>query len=362
MLVNNLTLITQIAQIITPIFIVILAVLLGIIFEKRILKRLNQLSENTGWQGYKIIIKSLGGVSFFWFLIVGFSLALNTIAFKPSVQDFIQKALLATFLGTVTFVVSRLAVSFIELYSTKETGVSPLTTLFNSLTRLLIFSLGLLIILQSVGIAITPLLTALGVGGISIGLALQNTLANLFSGLNILTSNKVRVGDYIRLKTGEEGYVTDILWRYTVIKEINENLMIIPNSFLLSSSFKNYGLPEKEMLINVQVGVSYDSDLEKVEEVTLDVARQIMQEVTGGVSEYQPFMRYTRFDYYSINFIVYLKVQEYFDQLVVKHEFIKVLHKKYQQEGIKLAFPIQGYYWPQQNNLDEQKVFNNELN
>ncbi len=356
---NNLEFFLKIARIVTPILIVLCSIIIGFLFEKKILKKLHQLSENTDWKGYKIIIGSLQGVSLFWFILAGISMASTTIPLINSIQIFIQKGLLAVFLASVTLIVSRLAVGFLEIYTTKEEGVSPLTTLFNNLTKLVIFSFGFLIILQSIGIAITPLLTALGVGGISIGLALQNTLSNLFSGISLLTSKKVRVGDYIQLKGGEEGYVTDIAWRYTIIKEINDNLMVIPNAFLLSSSFKNYGLPEKEMLITAKIGVSYDSDLAKVERVTLEVAKQIMTEVEGGVPEYEPFMRYTKFDYYSINFLIYLRVKEYYDQLIVKHEFLKTLHKRYQQEDIKLAFPVKGYYWPNENASDSDEQFKN---
>ena len=197
-------------------------------------------------------------------------------------------------------------------------------------------------LIQSLGIAITPLLTALGIGGVSVGLALQSTFANLFSSINILTAKKLRPGDYIELKTGEAGYVCDITWKHTVIQEINENWLIVPNSKIVSSSFKNYSFPNKELLINVEVGVSYDSDLEQVERITLEVARETITNITGGVSEFNPFIRYQQFDYFRINFIVYLRIQEFYDSLLIRHEFIKRLHQRYQQEKIEipLALPL----------------------
>ncbi len=109
---------------------------------------------------------------------------------------------------------------------------------------------------------------------------------------NIITSKKVRPGDYIQLETGEEGYVIDVAWRYTIVREIPDNFIVIPNAKIVSSTFKNYSFPDREMLVLVTVGVSYDSDLEKVEAVTLEVASEIMNKIAGGVSEYQPFMRY----------------------------------------------------------------------
>ena len=337
----------NILKYVLPFALILSSFILGFLFEKRGLKLLKKIAKRTGWEGYGIISSALRGIILLWFVIAGIFAATFSFPINPSVLEIIQKVLLATVLASATFVVSKLAVGFVELYSSRREEGSPLTSLFENLTRLIIFSLGLLIIIQSLGIAITPLLTALGIGGVSIGLALQNTLSNLFSGLNILTSQKVRVGDYIKLDSGEEGYVTDIAWRQTIIKEFNENLIIIPNSQLISSNFTNYALPNRELLITVELGVSYDSNLEQVEMVTVEVAKEVMQEVDGGIPDFEPFVRFNQFDYFSINLTVYLRIKEFIDHLIVRHEFIKRLRQRYQLEGIELPFPIKATYVPE---------------
>ena len=337
----------NILKYVLPFALILSSFILGFLFEKRGLKLLKKIAKRTGWEGYGIISSALRGIILLWFVIAGIFAATFSFPINPSVLEIIQKVLLATVLASATFVVSKLAVGFVELYSSRREEGSPLTSLFENLTRLIIFSLGLLIIIQSLGIAITPLLTALGIGGVSIGLALQNTLSNLFSGLNILTSQKVRVGDYIKLDSGEEGYVTDIAWRQTIIKEFNENLIIIPNSQLISSNFTNYALPNRELLITVELGVSYDSNLEQVEMVTVEVAKEVMQEVDGGIPNFEPFVRFNQFDYFSINLTVYLRIKEFIDHLIVRHEFIKRLRQRYQLEGIELPFPIKATYVPE---------------
>ena len=100
------------------------------------------------------------------------------------------------------------------------------------------------------------------------------------------------------------------------------------------------------------MGVSYESDLKKVERVTLEIAREVMKEVSGGVADFEPFLRYHHFDYFRINFAVYLKVQEFFDTLLIKHEFIKRLHQKYQQEGIDIPRALPLNYSATQTNAD----------
>ena len=202
-------------------------------------------------------------------------------------------------------------------------------------------------ILHSLGISITPILTALGVGGLAAALALQPTLANLFSGLQIIAAKQLHPGDYIKLDSGEEGYVTDIAWRNTIIRALPNNMIIVPNSKLASAIVTNYYQPEQEMAVLVQVGVSYKSDLKKVEEVTIEVGKEIMREVEGGVPDFEPFIRYHTFDDSSINFTVILRTTEYVGQYLIKHEFIKRLHKRYNKEGIVIPFPIRTIHMDQ---------------
>lgn len=192
-------------------------------------------------------------------------------------------------------------------------------------------------------------------GGLAVALALQDTLSNIFSGLQIIATRQIRQGDYIRLSGGEEGYVTDITWRNTLVRALANNLVLIPNSKLAGAIITNYQLPDTDMGVLVQVGVSYDSDLEKVERITVDVARALLRDVQGGVSGFEPFIRYHTFAEFSINFTVILRCQEYVDQYLVKHEFVKRLHSRYRDERIEIPFPIQTVHL--KNRSDEHVCF-----
>ena len=338
---------------VAPVAIILLSLVLGIFAEKRILKKLKELTSKTSWIGDDLVVDALKYVITLWFVIGGIYLATNTLPLTPGLFLLTRRILVAIFLASITMIVAQMAVGLIRVSS--STDSPTLTTLFETITKLLIYVLGVLVILQSIGIAITPLLTAFGVGGVSLGLAFQGTLTNLLSGINIITSKKVRPGDYIKMPSGEEGYVMDVELKYTVIKTITNNLVVIPNSQLLGGSFTNYALPEKQMLLPIKVGISYDSDLEQVEKITLAVAQETLLEVPGGVPTHEVFMRYDNYDYYSINFIIYLAVEEYFEQLIVRHEFIKRLHKRYQEENIKIAFPIQDNLLnPENKSFDRQ--------
>jgi small-conductance mechanosensitive channel len=175
---------------------------------------------------------------------------------------------------------TRAACDAVRAGAPAHSGASGSATIFVNITWVLVLALGALIVLNSVGVSITPLLTALGVGGLAVALALQDTLTNLFAGVHILASRKVQAGDFIQLDSGQQGYVVDTNWRNTTIRELL-NLVIVPNAMLATSIITNFHQPEHESSIVVQVGVAYDSDLDLVEGVTCEVGKEVMRPVDG---------------------------------------------------------------------------------
>jgi small-conductance mechanosensitive channel len=334
----------KIANLILPIALAIGGILLGIISEKLILGKLKKITEKTKSQVDDIIVSSLQKFITIWFSLAGIHFALLSLKLHSNIMNIIQKITVILYILTISIAVSNIAVALLNLQSRKIKDLIPSASIFANLTRTLIILIGILIILNFLGISITPILTALGVGGLAVALALQDTLSNLFAGLHIIMSRQIRPGDYIKLNSGEEGYVVDITWRNTTIRQLPNNIIIIPNSKLASSIVTNYHLPEKELSVVVQVGVSYDSDLEKVEKVTIEVAKEVMREVPGGVPEFEPVVRYHTFGDFSINFNVILRAKEFSDQYLIRHEFIKRLHKRYKAEGIIIPYPIRTVY------------------
>jgi small-conductance mechanosensitive channel len=206
--------------------------------------------------------------------------------------------------------------------------------------RGVIILIAVLIILDTAGVSITPLVASLGVASLAVALALQPPLTNFFAGIQLLADRPVEVGHYIRLGSGEEGYVTKIGWRSTTIRAIGNNLIVIPNSKLMDSNIVNYDLPAREMSVTIQVGVHYDSDLEQVERVAREVGLEVLREVEGGKKDFTPLIRFHTFGDSSINLTVILMVDEFIHQYALKSEFVKRLHKRFKQERIVIPFPI----------------------
>ena len=313
----------------------------GIVLEFVIVRRLHKLAERTRFKWDDLLIGSVRGVATVWAGAGGVYLALNVGTPDPLLLSTMQSVLMVVMIGSVVIAGMRAVGGSVEMVSGGADGAIKSPTLVVNLVRIAVGVLGLFIILQNLGIDITALITALGIGGIAIALALQDTLGNLFAGIQIILSKPVRQRDYIRLSSGEEGWVTDVKARSTTIQTFPDgNLVTVPNATLASSIVKNFSMPERALWVTVEVGVSYDSDLEHVEAVALDVAARVLSDGDGGVPGEDPVVRFHTFGDSSINFDVRMMVREFRSQGPVRHEFIKRLHQRFADEGIEIPFPI----------------------
>lgn len=314
--------------------------LAAVLFKRFFFPRIEAYVSRTNWEGNRILLSALKRWVLPFAIFLSLFVSLDYLPLGAESIVVIRKTVLVLFIFCLTGFFAQLFGEALNSYLKAARIDIPSVSIFGHITKWVIFAIGFLIVLNSLGISISPILTGLGIGGLAVALALQETLSNLFSGLHILASRQIRPGDYIRLETGEEGYVVDVTWRNTVIRELPNNLIIVPNSKLAKTIVRNYHMPEKELSVLFQLGVSFDSDLEKVEAVTTEVAKEVLREVRGGVSDFEPVIRYHTFSDFSINFTVILRAKEFTDQYLLKHEFIKRLHKRYRDEGIVIPFPV----------------------
>lgn len=230
----------------------------------------------------------------------------------------------------------RLCFMFLKKASSKYSWVADYEPIMKNVARILIISVGGLIIMDSLGISITPVIASLGIGGLAIGLALQDTLANYFSGFYLLVEQPVKIGDFVKLESGEEGHVMSIGWRSTKIKMLANQTVIIPNKVFSSSRIINYDSPSKDIALSVGLNVNYNSDLENVEKVAMAVAKDIQKKVQGAVKDFEPSVRFNSFGESGVGMSVNLRAESFVDTYLIKHEFIKELHKKFRDAGITI--------------------------
>jgi len=331
-----------------PLAALLLVMVFGYVLRGIVFKRLTRWSQNTKSNIDNIIVSAIRGPIIIWFFMLGIYIALQFPELPENTVNIAGKILLALGLFSATMVLANIASGLINEYAGKWDSALPGMSLTKTIIRIAIFGIGILVILNAVGISVTPILATLGVGGLAVALALQDTLSNLFAGFHIVLNRIVKVGDYIKLDSGEEGYVTDINWRNTKIKMLANNVVLIPNAKLAQSNVTNYYLPDKDLAVLVNVGVHYNSDLKKVEKITCEVGKEVMREVQGGVPEFDPFIRYNTFGDSSIGFTVILRGKEYVDQYLIKHEFVKRLHQRYAEQGIVIPYPIRAVNYTQE--------------
>jgi small-conductance mechanosensitive channel len=312
----------------------------GHVINVVIISRLVRLAARTRGVWDDVVVAELKRRIPLWSLLVGLWMALDYWPLTAHARTVGNGVLFAIAVASVTFAVASAATRLVTAYGSTLGPEVPVSGLTQNLVTLVVLAMGALVLLNGFGVEITPMLTALGVGGLAVALALQEPLGNLFAGLFVTLSGQIRIGDYVKLDTGLEGYVEDFSWRSTRIRMFTNNLVIVPNSKLSQAIVTNYSLPTTDLAVLVEVGVDYDSDLEQVERVTLEVAGEVLREVPGGVPDFTPFLRFHTFGDSSIDFTAYLRAQRFIDKYIVTHEFIKRLQARYKREGITIPFPI----------------------
>ena len=268
-------------------------------------------------------------------ILMGIQLTKDILNLPDFVQNILSYHYHSVVIITVTFFCAHTVSSFLKDKLFKSGDKAATTSILTTVVDLGVYMVGVLFILSSYGISISPLLTALGAGGLASALALQDTLANLFSGITTLVSKQVHMGDYIRLASGEAGRVVDMNWRNTTIRTAG-NMVIVPNKSIATATLTNYEQPLAECTISIPLTITYDNDLQRVEDVTLGVARHILDHSEYGVTGFEPLVRYDQMGEYGISFKVVLRIRNIVDEAVLKHQFIKSIYTTYKKENIQL--------------------------
>lgn len=335
----------DIKRIFIPVIVAISSTALLLVIRAIAFKLLHRWAEKTETKIDDLIIGSLKAPSIYWCIAIGIYLGLAVSELPERYIFYFSKAIHVIIIFSITIAVANLSGKIFKNYIQKTELPIPTTGLAYGILKGTIIILGFLIMLSVLGISITPLITALGVGGLAVALALKDTLANLFAGIHILIEKSIRVGDFIRLQTGQEGYVVDITWRTTRIRMLPNNMVVIPNSVLAQSIVVNYYLPEKRMSVQIPVSVSYSSDPEKVERILLDEAKKAVGEIPGLLGDPEPSVRLIPgFGESSLDFTLVCHVQEITDQYPVQHEMRKRIIKRFKEEGIEIPFPHRTIY------------------
>ena len=327
-------------EFIVPLMVFAVTMAVGYVLRRILIRALAAYVNRTSSRPVGILRDAVQGPLLIWALILALHLALQSSDLPARFTLWGARILLVLWIFSLTLLGMRIARDLVLSYGAQVPGALPVTTLTQNLAQLAVVILGVLVLLNQLDISITPILTALGVGGLAVALALQDTLSNLFAGFYVAVAGQVRLGDYIKLNTGEEGYVTDISWRSTTIRALGYNLIIVPNAKLAQAVVTNFCLPEMRVAAQVQAAVTHDADLDQVERVLLDVALQATQDVPGMLSEPGPSVAFDPgVSESALTFTVGFHAADFASQSGVRHELRKRILKRLRAEGIAIPFP-----------------------
>ncbi len=304
-----------------------------------VLGAMRRMASRTAWNWDDVLVQALSPALLIAIVGSGLLVLGRILPLSPEWDRAFDVVLTAAVALALVVFVDRVARGMVDRMAAGSSALQGARGLILGGARGLIIAVGLLIFLDSIGISITPLLASLGVGSLAVALALQDTLNNLFAGVYMVVDKPIEAGHFVRLESGEEGFVTRVGWRSTWIRMLPNNVVVVPNARLAGSVITNYSLPESELSVNIEAGVHYGSDLERVEKVTLEVARDVLRTVEGAVPSFEPTMRYAGFGDSSIKLTAVLRARDFQSSYAVRHEFVKRLQARYAREGIVFPFP-----------------------
>jgi small-conductance mechanosensitive channel len=332
-------------QVIISILIVAGTAVALFLLRKVFFRLLHRLSKKTDNKIDDLLIEGLEGPSAILAITFVLYLGIRLSGLSETAMAYAATGMYLSLIFTVTMGLSNVSGLLLAAFLKKVDLPISVTSLLNVVAKAIVYAVGGLMMLNHLGVSITPIITALGVGGLAMALALQDTLSNLFSGIHILAEHTIRVGDFIRLESGQEGVVVDIGWRTTRIRMPQNNMVIVPNSKLSQSVVTNYYLPERRVALQMPVSVSYDADPDVVERVLIDETKRAVSEVAALLAEPAPVVRFIPgFGASSLDFTLICQVTDVLDQPLVQHELQKRIFKRFKQEGIEIPFPTRTLY------------------
>ena len=292
-----------------------------------------------------ILIAALGTPAIIASMVVSTFFALQVAELPPNLEWLVDsKYFDAIYILLGAWVVSTLAYNIITTYGSRLAGKTEtdiddrMVALGLIVTKYLIWFIALMLILSVLEFDITPLLAGAGIVGIAIALAAQDILSNFLGGAMIAVDRPFRVGDRIKI----DEYYGDVISvgpRSTRLKTLDNQIVTVPNTKVINSFVINYALPDVMMKVRVNVGVSYGSDVPKVKEVLLGLAREVAELYPFVLTAPEPIVYFLEFADSSLNFQLIVWCNDYTKIWDTKDAINTRIHQRFAEEGIVIPFP-----------------------
>jgi small-conductance mechanosensitive channel len=325
-----------------PAIVFVAATVIALLVRALLLSGIRQWSRAPN--GWSSLAQAVQVPSILWAIVLGLWIAIDIAGETEQLPRRLSQQfgliLEVAIILSVTLTVAGILSTLIQRASERQALGGPITGLGQAVVRGVVLIVGCLVLLAALGIQITPILTALGVGGLAVALALQDTLSNLFAGAHLLADKPIRVGDYVKVADTVEGHVVDIGWRSTRVRMLQNMVVTIPNKRVAESIITNYDMPDPRLSLLIRVSVDYGSDVELVERLLVEEATGAVGEVAGLMASPPPLARLIPgFGEFSLDFTLSCQVASFTDQFPVQHELRKRILRRLGVEGIRI--PVQ---------------------
>ncbi|MFH0876363.1 MAG: mechanosensitive ion channel family protein [archaeon] len=234
----------------------------------------------------------------------------------------------------VNILIGHFGAKFVK--KTESNVDDQLLSIFQSAANVIFYFVAVMYILTLWGVDVKPYLASLGIVGIAIGLALQDSLKNIFGGLSIIIDGNIKVGDKIRLESNHVGIVDQISLRSTKIKTFDNEMMIIPNGLLANQRIHNYALPTPMNRVVVPFSVAYGTDVDKVQKTVLKTIASIENTIKDDPL---PVVDFIAMGDSALKFEAKFWVAKYGDAYTAKLDATKKVYDALRKAKIEIPFP-----------------------
>lgn len=293
-----------------------------------------------GRRAVELLLKTLHLPLVILFALMGAKFALDSDAFNPSVRMYGATVLVTLLAATLVFAAIRLTSAYIDEIATRYPGFTSMYTPVHYAARVLLVLLGALIWMQALGIPVTPLLVAAGIAGITLGLALQDTLRNFAAGVHLVLDRAVHIGDAITLEDGTSAVVLSIGWRSTRLRSADHSVIILPNRVLAEQKIVNHSLPQKWIIVTASIRLPKEVDLGQAEALLKDELGQAAEDIAAVRKEPPPVVSpVPGYAHTHLELTVSFAVSEFKDQVPARDELLRRLNDRLRTEGVGFASP-----------------------
>lgn len=266
------------SELLQSILIVILFLIGGKIVTIISQRYLARWAKNTKTELDDILVTKIKPPFSYVIWLLGVKVALNPLNLHYAILDRFIDTIIYFVVTYVLIVFADVALkAILERLATKTESTldDALMPLIRKTINVVIIIVGIVWILNVWSINIAPILASLGIAGLALGFAVKDSLANIFGGISLILDRTIKVGDKVKLESGETGYIVDMGLRSAKLRTFDNELITVPNGQLANSRIQNYGQPDPSARVVVNFGVSYDSDVDTVRKTVHDTIMSI---------------------------------------------------------------------------------------